>query len=428
MNRSSQSSKASEQEYTRPSNRDVTSVSSDATEGDQITSTGFTDPYQPESEGSESTTQQVPEASTDGTESTAVTDEGSRPSQYVSVAVTSPDPTQDSVTEGSTSTPDDRDSEKKNFKCTTMNPFGKEQFYEIERSMVCDGIAQCSDGSDELNCPMRSSPSCISKSGMFFNTTHFGICRDSYKPILFASEEKVKRLNYDVKDLSRKFDGSEKKQDRLEQSWEDMETKLNTYELKLSVQGNELEALKKTVRVMRAEEDEQVEMLKMMKKAVDSLKSDIEKLKGGEMKEPKKEKCNDGEVQIGRMCFEYVPTMMKYEAAQILCNERGQFLASWNSEMNKEVQKQLSSRFTKLSSKEIWIGYRYETSTKAFVWDDACAQEHSMDITRCNSVTACGALFGKRIAGFKCKNERSFICSYNLDATYDSQADCRLSA
>ena len=49
------------------------------------------------------------------------------------------------------------DLETENFKCTTMNPFGKEQFYEIERSMVCDGVIQCSDGSDELNCPMRSS-------------------------------------------------------------------------------------------------------------------------------------------------------------------------------------------------------------------------------------------------------------------------------
>ena len=49
-----------------------------------------------------STTNQAPEASTDGTESTAATEEGSRPSQYVSRADTEPTKDSEPATEPST--------------------------------------------------------------------------------------------------------------------------------------------------------------------------------------------------------------------------------------------------------------------------------------------------------------------------------------
>ena len=48
------------------------------------------------------------------------------------------------------------------------------------------------------------------------------------------------RLSYDVTDLSKRFKSSVEKQEELEQSNEDMETRVNTYELKLGFQANEV--------------------------------------------------------------------------------------------------------------------------------------------------------------------------------------------
>lgn len=58
--------------------------------------------------------------------------------------------------------------------------------------------------------------------------------------IFDQSEEKVMRLSYDVTDLSKRFKSSVEKQEELEQSNEDMETRVNTYELKLGFQANEV--------------------------------------------------------------------------------------------------------------------------------------------------------------------------------------------
>ena len=51
-----------------------------------------------------------------------------------------------------------------------------------------------------------------------------------------------------------------------------------------------------------------MEMLEMMRKTIEALMRDMEKMKQGggksdEKVEEKEDKCGDGEVQVGRKCF-----------------------------------------------------------------------------------------------------------------------------
>jgi len=131
---------------------------------------------------------------------------------------------------------------------------------------------------------------------------------------------------------------------------------------------------------------------------------------GDEDNEERRE-CNG--VEWESSCYELSEDDMDYEEAESHCERQGGRLASWSSD-SQEVHKRLLEYQQEqgfAANVNYWIGVSYDTKSDRSLWSDGRVAD--IKLNRFNKLTACGAIYKKFIAGFKCSNEYRAWCQFD---------------
>jgi len=114
-------------------------------------------------------------------------------------------------------------------------------------------------------------------------------------------------------------------------------------------------------------------------------------------------------------CYEITENEMDYENAKAHCKRQGGMLATWSDD--RSVHRQLLDHAQEkgMSPNEyIWIGASYNAKNDRSTWADG--RDVDIKVTRFTKQTACGAVFKRYIAGFKCNNEYKAWCQFVNDS------------